>query len=122
MRLGLGLTTLCLGAFAAALTFAPARAFTIGGEAAGGSQYEVPKFDLEEQARNFRNQPNAADRHNYVSPFSSGTTQFGVQQGRTSTWSGFGSSFSGGVGLGPANGSRANRADFERMVTPESMR
>jgi hypothetical protein len=94
-----------------------AQAFTLGGEAANGSSknYEVPKFDLEEQARNFRSggSGTASGRTDYNTPI--GNMQFGVQQGPSRF--GFGPG-----GMGPASGSRANRADFERMVTPENMR
>jgi hypothetical protein len=94
-----------------------AQAFTLGGEAANGSNknYEVPKFDLEEQAKNFRSggsggtTPGKTDLDTPI-----GTLQFGVQQGPRSSF--------GPGGFGPAPGSRAGRADFERMVTPDNLR
>jgi hypothetical protein len=107
-----------LGALAAILMLAApaAQAFTLGGEAANGtrSDYDVPKFDLEEQAKNFRSggSGSASGTTDFKTPV--GTMQFGVQQ-RPSSAFGLG-------GLGPAVGSRANRMDFERMVTPENLR
>jgi hypothetical protein len=111
-----------MGASAAALMLgallmlaAPAaQAFTLGGEVAnGGSKnYEAPKFDLEEQARNFRSGGSGTTSGNYNTPL--GNMHFGVQQGPRSSF--------GPGSMGPASGSRAGRADFERMVTPENMR
>ncbi|MBX9824674.1 MAG: hypothetical protein K2Y27_06725 [Xanthobacteraceae bacterium] len=111
-----------LGGLAAILVLAApaAQAFTLGGEAAGNrSNYEVPKFDLEEQARNFRSggststTPGGTD---FNTPFGKGTMEFGVRQGPSPAF-GFGPG-----SMGPASGSRANRMDFERMVTPENLR
>jgi hypothetical protein len=110
-----------LGALAAILVFvAPAaQAFTLGGEAANGTKggYEVPKFDLEEQAKNFRSGGSTSTtpgRTDFNTPLGKGTMEFGVQQRPAF---GFGPG-----GMGPATGSRANRMDFERMVTPENLR
>jgi hypothetical protein len=108
-----------LGALAAILMFAaPAQAFTLGGEAAGNrSNYEVPKFDLEEQAKNFRSGGSTSTtpgKTDFNTPLGKGTMEFGVQQRPAF---GFGPG-----GMGPATGSRANRMDFERMVTPENLR
>lgn len=119
---------LCLGAAAVWLLAAPAaHAFTVenkdasGGTASGftgGNPYAVPKFDIEEQAKNFRNPgssiTNPGPKTDFSTPYGNGTMFFGMQQGPSF---GFGQS-----GMSPAIGSRANRADFERMVTPESMR
>ena len=109
-----------LGALAAILMFAaPAQAFTLGGEAANGTSnnYEVPKFDLEEQAKNFRSGGSTSTtpgKTDFNTPFGKGTMEFGVQQRPSSAF--------GPGGLGPATGSRVNRMDFERMVTPENLR
>ena len=92
-----------------------AQAFTLGGEAAGNDKnYEVPKFDLEEQAKNFRTGGSGTTpgKSQFDTPI--GTMQFGVQQGPSRF--GFGP---GGPGPGS---SRVNRMDFERMVTPENLR
>jgi hypothetical protein len=108
-----------LGALAALLmlTAPSARAFTLGGEVAGGNKnYEVPKFDLEEQAKNFRSGGsggNTPGKTQFDTPV--GTMQFGVQQGPSRFGFGPGS-------LGPSSGSRVNRMDFERMVTPDNLR
>ena len=60
-----------------------AQAFTLGGEAANSnSNYEVPKFDLEEQAKNFRSGGSGGTtpgKTEFNTPV--GTMQFGVQQG-----------------------------------------
>ena len=112
-----------LGILAAVLTLAApaAQAFTLGGEAANGtnSGYEVPKFDLEEQAKNFRTGGSTSTtpgKTDFNTPLGKGTMEFGVRQGPSSAF-GFGPG-----SLGPVSGSRANRMDFERMVTPENMR
>ena len=113
-----------LGALAAVLALAAllmlaapaAHAFTLGGEAAGSNKnYEVPKFDLEEQAKNFRSGNSGGttpSKTEFNTPI--GTMQFGVQQGPRSAF--------GPGSMGPAPGSRVNRADFERMVTPDNLR
>jgi hypothetical protein len=110
-----------LGALAAILMFAApaAQAFTLGGEAANGTSnnYEVPKFDLEEQAKNFRSGGSTSTtpgKTDFNTPLGKGTMEFGVRQGPSSAF--------GPGGFGPATGSRANRMDFERMVTPENLR
>jgi hypothetical protein len=111
------------GALAAILLLgAPAaQAFTLGGEAANGTDngYAAPKFDLEEQAKNFRaggSTSTAPGKTDFSTPLGKGSVEFGVQQGPSSAF-GFGPG-----SLGPAAGSRANRMDFERMVTPENLR
>jgi hypothetical protein len=108
-----------LGALATAIMLAApaAHAFTLGGEAANSnSNYEVPKFDLEEQAKNFKSGGSGGTtpgKTEFNTPV--GTMQFGVQQGP--------SRFGFGPGnLGPSSGSRVNRMDFERMVTPDNLR
>jgi hypothetical protein len=117
--MGYSLKSLCLGVAAAAgiLAAPAAQAFTIENKDQDGT-YTVPKFDLQEQARQFGNSGSGnmtPGKTDFSTPFGNGTMQFGVQQG---------SSFSsGGPGsLGPTGGSRAGRADFERMVTPDNLR
>ena len=117
------LKSLCLGAVAATLLAAPAAlAFTIENKDAGGtgsgfagSPYETPKFDIQEQARQFGKSGSGATsgKTDFSTPLGNATVQFGAQQG---------SAFGSGMGFGPATGSRANRADFERMVTPDNLR
>ena len=113
------LKSLCLGAVAAAwvLTGPAAQAFTFENkDQDGAGAYAVPKFDIEEQARNFRSGGTGTatpGKTDFDTPLGKGTMQFGVQQGP---------SFCSGMGFGAVNGSRAGRADFERMVTPDSLR
>jgi hypothetical protein len=121
---------LCLGAAAAWLLAAPAaHAFTVENKDAGGggtasgftgsnNPYAAPKFDIEEQAKNFRSPgssiTNPGAKTDFSTPYGNGSMFFGVQQGPAF---GFGAG-----GMSPSVGSRANRMDFERMVTPEGMR
>jgi hypothetical protein len=120
-RLGTCLAWLS-GVFTAAFLMGPqaVQAFTIENKDQDGTAaYAVPKFDLEEQARNFR--AGEADKsqgvkRDFDTPLGKGTMQFGVQQGSSPAF-GFGPG-----SLGPMMGSRAGRADFNRMVTPENLR
>jgi hypothetical protein len=125
--MGYPLKSLCLGTVAAAwvlsawiLAAPAAQAFTFENkDQDGAGAYAVPKFDLEEQARNFRSGGSGTatpGKTDFDTPLGKGTMQFGVQQG-PSMGSGFGPG-----SFGPMNGSRAGRADFERMVTPDSLR
>jgi hypothetical protein len=99
-----------LGIFAAcALAVPGAHAFTIENKDAGGA-YGVPKFDVEEQARNFRKggaDTTPGGKNEYETPV--GKLQFGVQQG-----SRFGAPF--GSGFGPTM--RNSRQDMDRMLAP----
>jgi hypothetical protein len=124
------LKRLCLGTAAAWLLAAPgAHAFTVENRDAGdgaasgfsGSPYAPPKFDIEEQAKNFRSGGTSLSapgpKTDFSTPYGSGSMTFGVQQG-----SAFGGS---GFGAGSTNsfsGSRVNRMDFERMVTPDNLK
>jgi hypothetical protein len=108
------LTHACLGVFAAIVLAAPAaHAFTMeNGDPS--NPYAVPKFDLEEQSKNFRKDgtdPLAAGKSQFDTPV--GKLQFGVGPS-----TGFGSGFSGLGGLGPADGARASRLDMDRMLAP----
>ena len=102
------------GIFAAAVLSAPAaHAFTFENKDAAGD-YSVPKFDVEEQAKNFRKDGSgtaANGKTSYDTPI--GKLEFGVGQG-TSHFGAFGS------GFGPTP--RDSRADFNRVVTPENLR
>ena len=124
------LKRLCLGTVAAWLLAAPgAHAFTVENREAGdgtgsgfsGNPYAPPTFDLEEQAKNFRSGGTSitspGPKTDFSTPYGSGSVTFGVQQG-----SAFGGSGFGPGGTSSFTGSRANRADFERMVTTEGMR
>jgi len=121
---------LCLGTAAAWLLAAPAaHAFTIenkdagdGGAGFAGSPYAAPKFDIEEQAKNFRSGGTSlttpGNKTDFSTPLGSGSVYYGVQQGPA-----FGSSMGFTPGsLGPVGASRAGRMDFERMVTPDSLK
>jgi len=92
-----------------------AHAFTIENKDAGG-QYAIPKFDLEEQAKNFRKDGTGATANSsnmYETPLGSGKLQFGVTQGPSS----FGSVFA--PGFGP-DSSAAQRQHFNRMLSAPS--
>jgi hypothetical protein len=87
-----------------------AQAFTFQNAPQGG-EYSVPKFDLEEQAKQFRK--DGSDSNKFSTPLGNGKLQFGVQQSPSSNLF---------PGFGPTPGHRAGRADFERMLTPENFR
>ena len=106
MRFRLPYSLLGFAAAAWLLAAPAAHAFTIENKDAGG-QYAVPKFDLEEQARNFRKDGTGATGNGtglYETPLGTGKLQFGIQQGSSTN---FGSVFA--PGLGPDN-SAAPRA------------
>ena len=102
-----------VGIAAAWVLAAPAaHAFTVENKDAAG-QYGVPKFDLEEQSKNFRKDGSAATTNGkslYETPLGNGTLHFGVTAGRPSN---FGSVFS--PGLGPS-GPRNSRQEFDRRA------
>jgi len=95
-----------------------AHAFTIeGGDS--GSAYETPKFDLEEQSRQFRRDGlglSSSGKPQVETPFGKGTLEFGVSQGPVSN---FGLS---GSGWASPSQPLVTRQDFERIVTPENLR
>jgi hypothetical protein len=106
------------GAAAAAWMLAAplAHGFTIENKDSEG-QYGVPKFDLEEQSKNFRKDGTGTvvgSGKMYETPIGDGKLQFGVTQGSAS---GFGSPFS--AQLGPGN-SAAQRQHLDRMLSPPS--
>lgn len=73
---------------------------------------DEPKFDLEEQMRQFRTGNGSGSSSGgtlYETPLGGGKLQFGVQQSPSY----FGSS---------TFNSRATREDFNRVVTPENLR
>ena len=99
-----------LGAFSLAivalLTQAGAWAFTLENDPA-----KLPKFDFDEQLRQFRNTPqldtSAANKKGVETPF--GTLQFGVQRNTSPFSSSFG---------GWSNSGNADRRHYERMFAP----
>jgi hypothetical protein len=110
---------------AASVLAAPAaHAFTMengegnGGNAsnggAAGSGFAAPKWDLEEQAKQFQSagsgSSTAAAKNQFSTPFGNGTVQFGVQQHNFS-------------GTSPTFGaqSSATRQNFDRMLAPPGL-
>ena len=105
------------GAFAACVLAAPAaHAFTMENRDAAG-QYGVPKFDLEEQAKNFRKRRRRRRRPARPTSARRSATarcQFGVTQGPA-----FGSGL--GVrpgGFGPADGAQPRGRTSTAMLAP----
>jgi hypothetical protein len=95
-----------IAVLAAALLLSPAaQAFTIDD---GSGKYEVPKFDLEEQSRNFRTtSPDVSKpgRQQVETPF--GKLQFGVESRESP--------------FGPESAAR-NRRHYERMFAPDFLK
>ena len=97
LRVGVLITAAILGS-------PVAQAFTIDD---GSSQYQVPKFDLEEQSRNFRaGSPDVSTpgRQQLETPV--GKLQFGVQ---------------GGLPSGSESAAR-DRRHYERMFAPDFLK
>ena len=97
------------------LTAPGAYAFTVENKDAAG-QYAVPKFDLEEQSRNFRKDGSGGTTNSnglYETPFAGGKLQFGIQPGGSSN---FGSVFS--PQLGPGLSAQNSRQEFDRRLAP----
>ena len=102
-------------AVACALTAPAAYAFTVENKDATG-QYAVPKFDLEEQSKNFRKDGAGGTTNSnglYETPFAGGKLQFGIQPGGSSN---FGSVFS--PQLGPGLSAQNSRQEFDRRLAP----
>lgn len=106
-------TELFIAAVAAGAMFAPAaHAFTFQ----DGQGNTIPKFDLEEQTRQFRKpdlDTSAAAKKGVDMPFG-GTLQFGVQRNTSPFGSPFGSSF--------GQSDNADRRHYERLFAPDSMK
>ena len=101
----------CIGMFAACVLAPAAHAFTVENKDAAG-QYTVPKFDLEEQAKNFRKTDGStASKSDLSTPFGNGTLHFGVTQGPASN-------FNFGPGLGPTGLQQNSRQEFNRRLAP----
>ena len=100
------LSQICLLIAAAALAAPAAHAFTLENDPAN-----LPKFDFDEQLRQFRTNPqldtSAANKKGYETPF--GTLQFGVTRGSSPYMAPFGSQF------GSSNSGNADRRHYERM-------
>jgi hypothetical protein len=115
------LTSAALAAFAVLALAAPAaQAFTVENQEAAGP-YSVPKFDIEEQARNFRKDggtdARSSGKYEFDSSFGKGSVYFGAQQNSSgsSLVPGLGSSL-GWSGAGPT------RRDFDRVLAPPNAR
>lgn len=114
MRFRLPHVFLMLAATAGALAAPAAHAFTVENKDEGG-QYGVPKFNLEEQAKNFRkDDTSTAGKSDFSTPIGNGTVFFGVTQGPSS----FGSMLSPGLGL--SGSSQNSRQEFDRRLAPPS--
>jgi hypothetical protein len=114
MRFHLPYVFLTLAATAGALVGPAAQAFKVENKDEGG-QYGVPKFNIEEQAKNFRkngSDVSSAGKNFYETPLGNGTLHFGVTQGPSA----FGSMLSPGFGL--SGSSRNSRQEFERRLAP----
>jgi hypothetical protein len=101
-------------AAACALAAPAAHAFTVENKDATG-EYAVPKFDLEEQSKNFRKAGAASpgDKGDYSIPLGSGSLQFGVTPGSAfNTGSVFSPQF------GPAWSAQTSRQEFDRRLAP----
>jgi hypothetical protein len=115
MRFRLPQVFLTLGATACLLAAPAAQAFTVENKDAAG-QYSMPKFDLEEQAKNFsKGDGSSAGKSDFTTPLGNGSLHFGVTQGPASS---FGSVFA--PGLGPAGSSQNSRLEFDRRLAPPS--
>jgi hypothetical protein len=105
-----------VGIAAAWMLAAPAaHAFTVENKDAAG-QYGVPKFDLEEQSKNFRKDGTGVTSNGnglYETPLGNGKLQFGIQPGGSSN---FGSVFS--PQLGPSLSVQQSRQEFDRRLAP----
>ena len=114
--MGLSLSQVLVGVFAAACALAApaAHAFTVENEDATG-QYAVPKFDLEEQSKNFRKDGAASPdgKGDYSIPFGNGSLQFGVTPG-----SAFNSGSVFSPRFSPAWSAQTSRQEFDRRLAP----
>ena len=116
MRFRLPHIFLTLAATVCALAAPAAHAFTVENKDEGG-QYGVPKFNLEEQAKNFRkdgSDVSSTGKSFYETPLGNGTLHFGVTHGPAI----FGSMLSPGLGL--SGSSRNSRQEFDRRLAPPS--
>jgi hypothetical protein len=106
--IGLGFAAACL------LAAQAAHAFTVENKDTEG-QYGVPKFDLEQQAKDFTkdgiNAPGGKTL--YETPIAGGTLQFGVSPG-----TGFGSGSPFSSQLGPSLSTDNARQEFDRRLAP----
>jgi hypothetical protein len=100
---------------AASLLALPAGAFTFENKDVPGAG-ALPKFDIEEQAKNFRSSRDSgspATKREFQTPFGKGWLHFDIQQRSPSN---FGPSLGPAFGFGSSFESRATRRDFDRML------
>ena len=98
---------------AATLLASPVAAFTIENKDVSGTGL-VPKFDIEEQAKNFRSSrdSNSSETKGQI-PLGNGWLQFDVQQRAPSN---FGPSFGSPFGFGSSFDSRWSRREYDRLL------
>ena len=109
------LSYVAVGVVAWVLAAPAAHTFTVENKDAAG-QYGVPKFDLEEQSKNFRKDGAGATTNSnglYETPLGNSKLQFGIQPGGSSN---FGSVFA--PGLGPSGSAQSQRQEFDRRLAP----
>lgn len=110
--------------FAAACILAAPAAHAFSVPEKNTDPFALPKFDLEEQAKNFRTGGTdklPTGKHEFDTFLGKGSFEFGLQQGPSYFGSPLGPNFSPGSGLlGPAP--RNTREDFNRVITPENLR
>jgi hypothetical protein len=102
-----------------------AQAFSVQDKDAANA-FGPPKFDLEEQSKNFRTgttgsvgQP-GMPKYEFETFLGKGSLEFGLQPNPSYFGSPLGPSYAPGLGLGPAP--RNSREDFNRVITPDSLR
>ncbi len=97
----------------AAAMLAPASAYAFTFEDGQGNK--IPKFDLEEQSRQFRtpDPSSAAAKQALETPF--GKLQFGVERNSSAFRSPFAPSFGAGTG-------NADRRHYDRLFAPDAMK
>jgi hypothetical protein len=114
--MGFRLPHVVAGMFVAACALAApaAHAFTVENKDAAG-QYEMPKFDLEEQSKNFRKAGAGSPdgKGDYSIPLGNGSLQFGVTPG-----SAFNSGSVFSPQFGPAWSAQTSRQEFDRRLAP----
>jgi hypothetical protein len=98
----------------ASLLASPAAAFTLENKDLSGTGL-VPKFHIEEQAKNFRSRDSdsSAPKHEFQTPFGKGWLQFDVQSRSPSN---FGPSFGSPLGFGSNFDSRVTRREYDRLL------
>jgi hypothetical protein len=114
------LRSLAFAAFLATIPSFAAQAFSVQDRDAVDA-FGLPKFDIEEQAKNFRtdgsSRPSAMPKFEFETFLGKGTLDLGLHSGPSYLNAPLGSAF-GPMGPAPRNA----REDFNRVVTPENLR